>query len=259
MRYRVASSISLSFRKDRGKVRDLIFLYIFKNVLIIALPVLLTLREGLEVIKCRTKTMKIRNVSAILIILLTVIRSAAQTSGCTDELAINYNSGATLYDGSCSYNQASVTPDESYLLDGKIPETSGLILWNGYLWTHNDNTDNNIYCLDIANGSLIKSYHLETVKNNDWEEISQDENYIYIGDFGNNRGDRQDLKIVRIEKSSLPIPTRQILLRVPIILILTVRHLLLQVTVSTFLQNNGLVKRPVFMLCQKIRVYILQD
>lgn len=203
IRYRVASNISQSYSKDRRKAGDLIFLYIFKNVLIITLTVPLPVREGLEVIKFRTKTMKTRNVSSILIILLAVIRSAAQTSGCTDPLAINFNSGATLNDGSCSYNKASVTPDESYILDGSIPETSGLILWNGYLWTHNDNSDNNIYCLDTANGSLIKSYHPGMVKNNDWEEISEDENYIYIGDFGNNSGDRQDLKILRIDKSSL--------------------------------------------------------
>ena len=41
------------------------------------------------------------------------------------------------------------------------------------------------------------------VKNIDWEEISQDENYVYIGDFGNNSGSRKNLKIFRIDKSSL--------------------------------------------------------
>jgi hypothetical protein len=149
------------------------------------------------------RIMKIRQILAALIILLTVIRSDAQTSGCTDQLAVNYNSVAVVNDGSCSYAQASVTPAESYLLAESLSETSGLIFWNGYLWTHNDNTDNNIYCIDTLNGSLIKSYSLGMVKNIDWEEISQDENYVYIGDFGNNSGSRKNLKIFRIDKPSL--------------------------------------------------------
>ena len=41
------------------------------------------------------------------------------------------------------------------------------------------------------------------VENSDWEEISQDDGYIYLGDFGNNTGDRTDLHILRVEKSSL--------------------------------------------------------
>src|SRR5699024_10353008 len=40
--------------------------------------------------------------------------------------------------------------------------------------------------------------------NHDWEEIAQDENYIYVGDFGNNvSGNRTDLKIIRVSKSSI--------------------------------------------------------
>jgi len=147
--------------------------------------------------------MKIRQVLTALIILLTVVRSEAQISGCTDPLAVNYSSDALVNDGSCSYSQASVTPAESFILSEDLSETSGLICWNGYLWTHNDNTDNNIYCIDTLNGSVIKSYHLAMVQNIDWEEISQDENYVYIGDFGNNSGSRQNLKIIRIDKESL--------------------------------------------------------
>ena len=53
----------------------------------------------------------------------------------------------------------------------------------------------------IAN---IETIALKNVVNNDWEAISQDENYIYIGDFGNNvTGNRSDLKILRIEKNAL--------------------------------------------------------
>ncbi len=130
--------------------------------------------------------------------------SQAQISGCTDPLAANYNSSAINNDGSCVYDPASVAPITSLLLDDSLAETSGLIKWDGYIWAHNDNTDTNIYSLDTATGVIIQSYPLSNVVNNDWEEISQDSNFVYLGDFGNNvNGNRTDLHILRIEKNSL--------------------------------------------------------
>lgn len=44
-----------------------------------------------------------------------------------------------------------------------------------------------------------KSFVVSTGLNNrDWEAITRDDVRVYIGDFGNNRGDRRDLKIYRI-------------------------------------------------------------
>ena len=39
--------------------------------------------------------------------------------------------------------------------------------------------------------------------NNDWEDITQDEKRLYIGDFGNNLGDRRDLRIYILNKQDL--------------------------------------------------------
>ncbi len=147
--------------------------------------------------------MKIRYIFIILLVLQPGIRSAAQVYGCTDRLAANYDQAATVNNGSCIYNAASIAPVASLPLAETLTETSGLICWNNYIWTHNDNLDTNIYCLDTLRGNIIQSYPLSGVKNNDWEEISQDEGYIYIGDFGNNSGNRKDLKILKISKNSL--------------------------------------------------------
>lgn len=50
----------------------------------------------------------------------------------------------------------------------------------------------------------FSTVQLNNVRNVDWEEISQDESYIYIGDFGNNAsGNRKDLNILRISKQSV--------------------------------------------------------
>ncbi len=148
--------------------------------------------------------MKIKYLALPVCLLFINILSSAQTSGCTDPLANNFNSSATQNDGSCTYNQALVTPISSFNLAGNLTETSGLISWNNQIWTHNDSDDLNIYALDTSNGNILQTYSLQGVTNTDWEEISQDEDFIYIGDFGNNaNGNRTDLKILKISKVSI--------------------------------------------------------
>lgn len=128
----------------------------------------------------------------------------AQGCGCTDPMALNYSVSAVCNNGSCVYDTIPVSPASSVLLAAALTETSGLIKWDNLIWTHNDNTDTHLYALDPQDGHIVHSYLLSGVTNTDWEEISQDENYIYIGDFGNNgQGNRTDLKIFRINKSSL--------------------------------------------------------
>jgi len=52
--------------------------------------------------------------------------------------------------------------------------------------------------------SAFYAFELTGTSNTDWEEIAQDELFVYIGDFGNNgTGLRTDLNILRIEKASL--------------------------------------------------------
>lgn len=147
----------------------------------------------------------VRKISIILFLVsLTSSKLFAQIYGCTDPLATNYDFTATNNDGSCTYSVASVTPVISYNLDASLSETSGLISWNDGVWTHNDNTDTNLYSLDTLSGAIMQIVPIGGIVNYDWEEISQDSNYVYIGDFGNNvNGNRTDLKILRIEKNSI--------------------------------------------------------
>ena len=50
----------------------------------------------------------------------------------------------------------------------------------------------------------MQQFNITGVENYDWEEISSDSLFIYVGDFGNNvNGNRTDLHILRIEKNSL--------------------------------------------------------
>ncbi len=147
--------------------------------------------------------MNIRYSTLILVFILLSGNAQAQIYGCTDRLALNYNSSATINDGSCIYNLSNISPLGSLPLDEVLSETSGLIFWNNNLWTHNDNSDSNIYMLDTLYGRIVQAYPLTGIENRDWEEISQDEEYVYIGDFGNNSGNRTDLRILKVSKVSL--------------------------------------------------------
>lgn len=81
-----------------------------------------------------------------------------------------------------------------------VQETSGLVLINGQLWTHNDSGNTStLYRINQQNGSIEQELVVEGVENMDWEDIATDDTHLYIGDFGNNaNGVRQDLAIYKI-------------------------------------------------------------
>ena len=125
-----------------------------------------------------------------------------QLLGCTDSFAKNYHPKATENNGSCQYKKTKIKPKTSTKLSDSLAETSGLMAFDQLFWTHNDDHDKTLYGLD-RNGKIQKKITLEKVKNNDWEALSQDSSFIYIGDFGNNyRGNRTDLHILRVDKNS---------------------------------------------------------
>lgn len=118
---------------------------------------------------------------------------------------------ATENDGSCAYKSASVSPLSSIALPEQIRETSGLIVYDSALYTHNDDADTNLYAIDSNNGAVLNTVSLAGAVNQDWEEMAQDNLYIYIGDFGNNvSGSRNNLNILRVSKASLGTPTPEI-------------------------------------------------
>ncbi len=91
----------------------------------------------------------------------------------------------------------------THTLDPQIPEGSGLVAWNGLLYTHNDSGTARIFALDPADGKIVRTYDLPGIKNRDWEDITQDARYLYLGDIGNNSGNQEQLPIYRIEKEAL--------------------------------------------------------
>ena len=98
-----------------------------------------------------------------------------------------------------------IKPTFDATLSNKVRETSGLIWWNNQVWTHNDSGgDPALFAIDTATGKVLRKVTVTNATNVDWEDITQDDEYIYVGDFGNNKhGNRQDLKVYKIRKSDV--------------------------------------------------------
>ncbi|MCD4790354.1 MAG: hypothetical protein K8R37_10165 [Bacteroidales bacterium] len=97
-----------------------------------------------------------------------------------------------------------VIPEIYSNLPEKVNETSGLIYYSGSLWTFNDSGGKpELYKINKESGKIDQKVFLKNAENYDWEDITQDDEYIYIGDFGNNRGNRKDLKIYKIAKKDI--------------------------------------------------------
>ena len=127
----------------------------------------------------------------------------AQVCGCTDSLAINFDPGATVNDGGCVYATTIITADGVGVLDPQLGNTSSFFYWENGYWTNNDCYDSCLYKIDSTDAEIVETLCFDGVYNFDTEEITQDSLYLYFGDVGNNNGNRQDLKILRVNKESI--------------------------------------------------------
>ncbi|NMH88992.1 T9SS type A sorting domain-containing protein [Flavivirga algicola] len=91
---------------------------------------------------------------------------------------------------------------EKFALPNDLMESSGAIFFNNKLITHNDSGgENKLFELDTISGLVTRTVTITNATNVDWEDMTQDETSIYIGDIGNNSGNRADLKIYKISKT----------------------------------------------------------
>jgi len=102
---------------------------------------------------------------------------------------------------------------ETIVLPKIINETSGLEILNNQFITHNDSGGEPSLYFFSQNGEIINSITLEEesfweIYNNDWEDITADEDYIYIADTGNNFGNRDNLNIIKIKTTDFSIDNK---------------------------------------------------
>lgn len=100
-----------------------------------------------------------------------------------------------------SFLFGQITPNKLGDLPNSVSETSGLFFYNNRIITHNDSGNlPQLYEIDTLSLAVTRTVNISNATNVDWEDIAQDETYIYIGDFGNNKGTRTDLAVYRILK-----------------------------------------------------------
>ena len=101
-------------------------------------------------------------------------------------------------------------PDKTFYLDkvntlpGTLSENSGMISSGSYIWFIEDSGNEPVlYGYNSEQNTVEITVDIKDVQNTDWEDITQNENYIFIGDFGNNNGSREDLRIIILNKADL--------------------------------------------------------
>jgi hypothetical protein len=97
--------------------------------------------------------------------------------------------------------------DSYFFISPLLAEISGMCYYDNYIYALNDGGNGAyIFKLDPETGELKEKYRFRNLRNRDWEELSVYKGYLYIGDFGNNRGQRTDLAIYKIRIDSLGYP-----------------------------------------------------
>lgn len=93
----------------------------------------------------------------------------------------------------------SVSPQRIANLSDSLRETSGLIVLNNHtFWSHNDGGNTpSLFHFD-SSGGIRRRISLNS-QNIDWEEMTlTPSGDLWIGDFGNNAQNRQDLRLLRL-------------------------------------------------------------
>lgn len=105
-----------------------------------------------------------------------------------------------------SCQQPSTFLTTIYSLPKNLKEVSGITYSteDSLLWTLEDSGNANVLYALNSEGLIAKEVTVKNVENIDWEDLAKDkEGNLYIGDFGNNENERQDLCIYKMDKKSL--------------------------------------------------------
>lgn len=88
-------------------------------------------------------------------------------------------------------------------LPKKLNESSALVYTDVGIFSLSDDTQPEIFNIDPKTGDILQTISIGGISFIDKEALTADDKYLYIGDFGNNNGDRKDLKIVRLKLSKI--------------------------------------------------------
>jgi hypothetical protein len=89
------------------------------------------------------------------------------------------------------------------VLPKELKEISGITSAGQYFWAITDKPKSRVFKLD-ASGRLLQTVNVSNADAVDVESVTSDSNFVYIGDVGDNIGDRVERKIIKISAPSIP-------------------------------------------------------
>lgn len=95
---------------------------------------------------------------------------------------------------------AQCTSAQTYHLSPELSEISGIDFLNdSTIVAINDGGNEPLLYLLNLEGKVQSVVKIDNAKNQDWEDITIDDTYVYIGDIGNNLNNRKDLAIYKVK------------------------------------------------------------
>jgi len=106
----------------------------------------------------------------------------------------------------CNSKSQEINFRQVFELENTHNEVSGMVYHQttGKLWMLQDKGNPSELYVYSTDGKFERTVPVNNQQNTDWEDLSQDAaGNLYIGDFGNNKNDRRDLKILKLNAPSL--------------------------------------------------------
>jgi len=87
-------------------------------------------------------------------------------------------------------------------LPKELKEISGMVASGNNIWTITDKPRPALYNLD-STGNLIQTIDIKNVKVIDVEAVTADDKFVYMGDLGDNEGNRMQRQIIKVSIDSI--------------------------------------------------------
>jgi len=92
--------------------------------------------------------------------------------------------------------------DSKEVLSKPLNEISGIVADGNELWGITDKPKAVVYKLS-ADGKLLQEISVKNAKATDVEAVTKDENFVYIGDLGDNEGGREERQVIKVSKATI--------------------------------------------------------
>jgi hypothetical protein len=102
----------------------------------------------------------------------------------------------------CTENTATNDLSVKKILPKELKEISGMVVSGDNIWTITDKPKPVLYNLD-SNGNLVQTITINNVQVVDVEAVTADDKFVYLGDLGDNDGNREGRQIIKIAVDSI--------------------------------------------------------